>query len=387
MEERLVRGAAPQAAQIESAGGELLATIRAGVATVTLNRPAALNALTFGMLEGLTGWLEAWERDERVRLIVFRGTGDKAFCAGGDIRSLYDRVITGSGGHERFFEIEYALNYRIHTCAKPIVAVMDGIVMGGGMGIAQGASLRIVGDRSRLAMPETRIGIFPDVGGSFFLSRLPGRMGLYLGLAGPTIGAADSVYCELADAYLAPDALATLDAALEEAAASSDPRTALRSVPARLVSKAPGEADLEKLRPAIDEHFGKPGVAAIVASLESEARDRLRPWAAKTLSALARNSPTLLRVSYEQLRRGATLSLADCFRMELNLIHGCFEQGDFIEGIRALVVDKDNAPRWKPPTLAQVTDDSVEGFFAPRWPPETHPLAALRPRQRIQEKP
>jgi enoyl-CoA hydratase/carnithine racemase len=360
-----------------AAGGELLATIRAGVATVTLNRPAALNALTFAMLEGLAAWMQAWERDERVRLLVFRGAGEKAFCAGGDIRSLYERITTGSGGHERYFEIEYALNYRIHTYGKPIVAVMDGIVMGGGMGIAQGARLRIAGDRTRVAMPETRIGIFPDVGGSYFLSRLPGAIGMYLGLAGPTIGAADSVYCGLADACFAPDALAALESALEEAAASNDPRSALRAMSARLASKAPGEMELERLRPAIDEHFGKPGVAAIVASLEGEARDGLRLWAAKTLAALARNSPTLLRVTWEQLRRGATLSLADCFRMELNLINACFEQGDFIEGIRALVVDKDNAPHWKPPTLAEVSDEAVQRFFAPRWPPELHPLAAL----------
>ena len=377
MEERLERSPAPKVERIEAAGGELLATIRAGVATVTLNRPAALNALTLAMLEGLTAWLDAWERDERVRLIVFRGAGDKAFCAGGDIRWLYDRVITGSGGHERFYRVEYALDHRVHTYGKPIVAVMDGIVMGGGMGIAQGASLRIVGDRARLAMPETRIGSFPDAGGSYFLSRLPGRLGLYLGLAGPTIGAADSVYCGLADAWMPPDALAVLDSALEEAAASSDPRRALGDARARLASKAPGDAELEKLRPAIDEHFGKPGIAAIVASLEGERRDGLRPWAARTLAALARHSPLMLRVSWEQIRRGATLSLADCLRMELNLIHGCFEQSDYTEGIRALMVDKDNAPRWKPPTLAQVSDEAVQQFFAPRWPPEKHPLAAL----------
>jgi enoyl-CoA hydratase/carnithine racemase len=380
MEERLRRERAVLAEEIEAAEGELLATLRAGVATVTLNRPAALNALTFAMIEGLATWLDAWEHDERVRVIVFRGAGEKAFCAGGDIRSLYERITSGSGGHERYFAIEYALDYRIHRYPKPIVAVMDGIVMGGGMGIAQGAALRIVGDRTRLAMPETRIGIFPDVGGSYFLSRLPGAIGLYLGLAGPTIGAGDAVYCGLADAYLAHDSLGQLDGALEVAAGSRDARAALRAIAERTACAAPGEPELPGLRAAIDAHFGKPGVAAIVASLEAEDREQFRPWAAKTLAALARNSPTLLRVSHEQIRRGATLSLADCLRMELNLIHGCFEQGDFIEGIRALVVDKDNAPRWKPPLLAQVTDEAVTRFFAPRWPPESHPLAALEPR-------
>ena len=387
MEERLERGRAPQAEQLQAAGGELLATIRAGVATVTLNRPAALNALTLAMVEGLAAWLDTWEGDERVRLIVFRGAGDKAFCAGGDIRWLYDRVRTGSRGHERFYTVEYALDYRIHTYGKPIVVVMDGIVMGGGMGLAQGASLRIVGDRTRLAMPETRIGSIPDVGASYFLSRLPARLGFYLGLAGSTIGAADSVYCGLADVRMAPDALAGLDAALEEAAASCDPRASLRAASTRLASNASAEAELERLRAPIDAHFGQPGVAAIIASLERESHESLRAWAAKTLAAMARNSPTLLRVSWEQIRRGATLSLADCFHMELNLIYGCFQQSDYIEGIRALMVDKDNAPRWEPPVLDQVSDRRVEGFFAPRWPPETHPLAALGSYPHHQERP
>ena len=379
MEERLKRDRAVAVEEFKGADGELLATIRSGVATVMLNRPAALNALTFAMIEGLAAWLEAWEHDERVHVVVFRGAGEKAFCAGGDIRSLYERITTGAGGHERYFTLEYALDYRIHLYPKPIVAVMDGIVMGGGMGIAQGAALRIVGDRTRLAMPETRIGIFPDVGGSYFLSRLPGAIGMYLGLAGPTIGAGDAVYCGLADAYFAPDSLAHLDDALVAAVASRDARGALPAIAARLAGTGPGEPELARLRPAIDRHFGKAGVAAIIASLEAENHDTLRPWAAKTLAALARNSPTLLRVSHEQIRRGATLSLAECFRMELNLIHACFEQGDFIEGIRALVVDKDNAPHWKPPSLAQVTDEAVTRFFAPRWTPESHPLAALRP--------
>ena len=379
MEKRLGRDRAIAVEEFEAADGELLASIRSGVATVTLNRPAALNALTFAMIEGLASWLEAWERDARVRIVVFRGAGEKAFCAGGDIRSLYERITTGAGGHERYFALEYALDYRIHLYPKPVVAVMDGIVMGGGMGIAQGAALRIVGDRTRLAMPETRIGIFPDVGGSYFLSRLPGAIGLYLGLAGPTIGAGDAVYSGLADAYFAPHSLGHLDEALAAAAATPDARGALPAIATRLAGTPPAEPELARLRPAIDRHFGKSGMGAIVASLEAENTEALRPWAAKTLAALARNSPTLLRVSHEQIRRGATLSLAECFRMELNLIHGCFEQGDFVEGIRALVVDKDNAPRWKPPSLAQVTDEAVTRFFAPRWTPESHPLAALRP--------
>ncbi len=344
MEERLRREAAPRAG--EAPDEELLVEVRGAVATVTLNRPAALNALSIGMLEGLAARLDEWEKDDRVRLVVLRGAGDKAFCAGGDVRALHDSFKAGLRGHHRFFEIEYALDYRIHTYPKTIVALMDGIVMGGGMGISQGAKVRIVGDRTRMAMPETAIGLFPDVGGSYFLSRVPGRLGAYLGLVGPTLRGSDAIYCALADVYAG--------------------------------ALAPPASEIEALRPAIDLHFGADSVEAIIASLTSENRPQYRDWAAKTLEALSKKSPTMLAVTLEQLRRGATLSLAECFRMELNLIHGCFEQGDFIEGIRALIVEKDNRPRWRHDRLSEVGAAEVAAFFTPRWQGAQHPLACLR---------
>lgn len=322
---------------------QLQVEIRNGVATVTLNRPEALNALTLGMLKDLSARLDDWEKDERVRMVVFRGAGEKAFCAGGDVRALYASFKAGQGGQHEFFEVEYALDYRIHTYPKTIVALIDGIVMGGGMGISQGARVRIVGDRTRMAMPETAIGLFPDVGGSYFLARLPGALGPYLGLVGPTLRAADAIYCGLADVNVG-------------AAAASE---------------------IEALRPTIDLHFGRDSVAAIIASLEGEQRTEFRDWAAKTLEALAKKSPTMLAVALEQLRSGAGMSLADCFRMELNMIHACFEQGDFLEGVRALIVDKDNQPRWRPARLADVTPQGIAAFFAPRWPAAQHPLATL----------
>ncbi len=332
--------------RLTAAGGELLAHVRGKVATVTLNRPAALNALSMGMLEGLAAWLDAWAHDERIATIVLRGAGEKAFCAGGDIRALHANFSSGAREHHAFFEVEYALDFRIHTYPKPVAAVMDGIVMGGGMGLAQGAGLRIVGSRTKMAMPETAIGLFPDVGGSYFLSRLPGGLGAYLGLAGPSLDAADALYCGLADLYVG---------------AAPQPASAI-----------------EALRPAIDLHFTRDSVAAIAASLEGEQRPEYRDWAVRTRAALDQRSPTMLAVTLEQLKRGATLPLADCFRMELNLIHACFEQGDFVEGIRALIVEKDMRPRWNPARLADVQASSVEAFFAPRWTPARHPLASLR---------
>jgi enoyl-CoA hydratase/carnithine racemase len=331
--------------RLSAAGGELLAGIRDRVATVTLNRPAALNALTFGMLEGLGEWLESWAHDDRVVKIALRGEGPKAFCAGGDIRALRDNFIAGRDVY-RFFEVEYALDFRIHTYPKPVEAHIDGIVMGGGMGIAQGARRRVVGPRTRMAMPETTIGLFPDVGGSYFLSRAPGKLGRYLGLVGPNLNAADAIYSGLADEY------------------------------AGEAPMAPGE--LAHLRHAIDRHFAHDTVEAIADSLEEEASPEHAEWAQRTRAALDKRSPTMLKVALEQIRRGASMTLADCFRMELNLIHGCFEQGDFIEGIRALIVEKDNAPRWKAATLADVGPEAVEAFFRPRWSAPEHPLANLR---------
>jgi enoyl-CoA hydratase/carnithine racemase len=327
-----MEGARDDAPGAEASTGELLVDVNAGVATVTLNRPAALNALSFGMLEELTALLDRWERDDAVRLIVLRGAGEKAFCAGGDVRALHAEFKAGRDVL-RYFEIEYALDYRIHTCPKTIVALIDGIVMGGGMGLSQGAGVRIVGARTRMAMPETAIGLFPDVGGSYFLARVPGRLGLYLGLVGPTIGAADALYCGLADLFAGPGPM------------------------------PPGE--LERLRPAIDQHFGEPDVAAILASLGRESRPAYRDWARDTRAALARCSPTLLAVTFEQLRRGAWMTLAECFRMELGLVAASFAQGDFLEGIRALLIDKDNRPRWRPDRLEDVTPAMVAAFFAP----------------------
>jgi len=332
--------------QLSAAGGELLADVRNGVATVTLNRPAALNALTLDMVEGLAHWLDAWEGDERVRMVVLRGSGGKAFCAGGDIRALHDSVKARTPYAREFYRNEYALDYQIHTYRKTIVAVLDGIVMGGGMGVSQGARVRIVGERTRMAMPETSIGAFPDVGGSYFLSRLPGRLGVYLGLAGPALNAADALYCGLADLYVGAAA-------------------------------APA-SELESIRPAIDEHFSGASVAGIVDSLRAESRAQYMRWATETREALSKRSPTMLAVTLEQLRRGAAMSLADCFRMELDMIHGSFEQGDYLEGIRALIIDKDKRPHWRPADIAQVVPATVDAFFAPRWAPAQHPLASLR---------
>ena len=356
---------------------EILFEVRNQIGFVTLNRPQVLNTLTYDMVRLLSAQLLAWATDASVRGVVVRGAGDRAFCAGGDVRSIYASYHAEENNHESFFADEYRLDYLIHRYPKPYIALMDGIVMGGGMGIAQGAQLRIVTERTRLAMPETAIGLFPDVGASWFLSRVPGQLGVYLGMTGETLRAPDCLYCGLADLYLAPIELAEFDATL-----TAIDWTAVRSRDLVAIVSGSGKIQLadpplQKLRPAIDEHFALPSVRAIVKSLQQEQRVEYAEWAQRILAALAKRSPRMLGVTLRQINCARSLTLADCFRMELNLIHHVFRRGEFIEGIRALLVDKDNAPQWTPTGVERLSDEMIQAFFAPAWDAPRHPLADL----------
>jgi enoyl-CoA hydratase/carnithine racemase len=355
---------------------EILCDIRNHVACITLNRPAALNALTLGMIVDLGSLLQRCSADADVHAVLLRGAGEKAFCAGGDIRALYQSFKQSGSLHHEFFAAEYPLDYFLHRFPKPYIALLDGITMGGGMGLAQGSRHRIVGERTRMAMPEVGIGLFPDVGGSFFLSRLPGALGTYLALTGAPIRAADAVYTQLADAYMTPASVSALEDALATLAWSDDHEADLRNLVTSLATEPPPSA-LRPLRAAIDAHFSQPTVAAIVASLERETTGGHAEWAQQTAKLMRGRSPTMLAVALQQLQRGKSLGLADCFRMELGMVQQCFEQGDFVEGVRALLIDKDNAPRWNPGHLDDVTDASVDAFFKERWRGSAHPLAAL----------
>jgi enoyl-CoA hydratase/carnithine racemase len=355
---------------------EILCAISNHVAFITLNRPAALNALSFGMIGALHALLRKCAIDEDVHAVLLRGAGEKAFCAGGDIRALYESFKQSGSLHHEFFAAEYPLDYFLHRFPKPYIALMDGITMGGGMGLAQGSRHRIVGERTRMAMPEVGIGLFPDVGGSYFLSRLPGALGTYLALTGAPIRGADSIYCQLADAYLTPASVIALEDALVTLAWTDDHEADVRNLVAALATE-PQPAPLRPLRTAIDAHFSLPTVAAIVASLARETAGEHAEWAQQTAKVMRSRSPTMLAVALRQLERGKSLGLADCFRMELGMVQQCFEQGDFVEGVRALIIDKDNAPRWKPAHLDDVTDASVEAFFQERWHGSAHPLANL----------
>jgi enoyl-CoA hydratase/carnithine racemase len=356
---------------------DVLSDIRNHVAFITLNRPAAMNALSLDMIGQLRRVLGDHAADSQVRAVLLKGAGEKAFCAGGDIRSLYQSFRESDSLHRQFFIAEYPLDYVLYSYPKPYAVLMDGITMGGGLGLAQGSALRIVGDRTRIAMPEVAIGFFPDVGASFFLSRLPGMLGIYLALSGVQIRGTDALYCQLADVYLPASATASLSEELTALNWSDDWAADLRQfIHARAAVGLPAPT-LSVLRPAVDEHFSRPTVPAILDSLAAETRPEYADWAKATAELLHSRSPTMLCVTLRQLQLGKKMSLAACFRMELGMGRHCFEQGDFLEGVRALLIDKDKSPHWSPSRIEDVTDAMVDGFFRSPWTLGKHPLATL----------
>lgn len=359
---------------------QILAEQRGRLGVITLNRAPALNALSLEMVRELTRLLRAWEDDDRIDAVLVHGAARPgkapAFCAGGDIRFFHQAALAGNPALEDFFTEEYALNHLIHGYPKPYIAWMDGICMGGGMGIAQGASHRVVTEHSKLAMPETHIGLFPDVGGGWFLSRCAGRLGEYLALTGQVLKAADAIETGLADIELPSAALPVVVETL-----SSLPWLTMQSISDALRRHAapPAEAPISAHRAAIDRHFAAADLPALEQSLMADDSE----WAKATLAALHQQSPLMMAVTLEQVRRARAMNLADDLRMERDLVRHCFHlrpgtASETVEGIRALAVDKDHAPRWSPATMAEVTPGMVAPFFASPWPAWAHPLAHLR---------
>ncbi|MBK3475804.1 enoyl-CoA hydratase/isomerase family protein [Pseudomonas sp. MF6751] len=352
-----------QASRAEVQQDAVLASVRNHIGHLTLNRPAGLNAITLDMVRQLTAHLQAWADDAEVYAVVLRGAGEKAFCAGGDIRSLYDSFKQGDTLHQDFFVEEYALDLAIHHYRKPVLALMDGFVLGGGMGLVQGADLRVVTERSRLAMPEVAIGYFPDVGGSYFLSRIPGELGTYLGVTGVQIRAADALYCGLADWYIDSAKLVELDQKLDGLHWHDSPLKDLQGALAKLAVQQLPDAPLAALRPAIDHFFGLPDVPSIVEQLQQVTVADSHDWALTTANLMQTRSPLAMAVTLEMLRRGRHLPLEQCFALELHLDRQWFERGDLIEGVRALIIDKDKTPKWNPPTLHALDASHVDSFF------------------------
>jgi enoyl-CoA hydratase/carnithine racemase len=354
---------------------------------IELERPKALNALSTGMIRAMHGALDQWREDPDVLAVVVRSQHPRAFCAGGDIRFLYESAQRGDhAARDVFFTEEYRLNHAIFTYPKPYIALMNGVVMGGGMGISQGAhrtgGLRVVTQSTRMAMPETRIGLFPDVGASWFLARSPGAIGRYLAVTGETIGAADALYAGLADTYLDDAALpALVDTLRSELFERGADVVACveREALAYQVAPSPDASTLADARALIDRHFALPDVARILASLEQE-RERggdAAEWADQTIAVLRERSPLSMAVSLEVVTR-AEGSMADVLRGDLDLTRSSFLAGDTIEGIRARIIDKDNAPRWRFARIEDVNAAEVEKMFESPWPAAEHPLSDLR---------
>jgi enoyl-CoA hydratase/carnithine racemase len=392
-----------------NASGDVLVERVGSAGLITLNRPKALNALSLQMVRDLLSTLRAWRDDPDVLVVAIRGTNKVGrpgtpdslfggFCAGGDIRFFHQAALAGDPALDEFFTEEYTLNHLIQTYPKPYIAFMDGVVMGGGMGLCQGLALgapggkdegagqaspsaralgahvRIVTERTKMAMPETNIGLFPDVGGGYFLSRCPGHVGEYLALTGEVIGADEAIDYGLADVKLEAAALPSLWASLGEQvfACAADVDQWIAS-----------ELTADKKRPVvvtdrIDAYFSLLRVKHIVDGLEASTD----PWALKTAATVRKRSPLMLHVVLEQIRKARTMQLADELRMERDMVHQCFHlrtgtESETVEGIRALAVDKDYKPQWKPARIEDVKPGMADAFFVSPWSAETHPLRDL----------
>ncbi len=334
---------------------EIIARIEGGVGRITLNRPRALHALNTPMCQAMAQVLLTWRADPEVSLVLIDHAGERGFCAGGDIRMLAESGATDSAAARAFFFIEYQLNALLMSYPKPICAIMDGIVMGGGVGIALPCRYRVATSRTVFAMPETGIGLFPDVGGGWHLPRLPGETGMWLALTGARIKAADCLLLGIATDFVTADRVDDLKAAI-----LADPE-AIETHLTEYEDDA-GEPPIAQHQDAVDAAFKAPTVEAILQALREDGS----PWAIAQHDGLLTKSPQTLKVAFRQLRIGRTLrSFDDNMIMEYRIGSRVVSRPDFIEGVRAVIVDKDNAPKWDPPCLEEVPEGLLEEIFAP----------------------
>jgi enoyl-CoA hydratase/carnithine racemase len=357
----------------------------------TLTKPAALNALDLQMIRLLTPQLEKWQQDPKIVMVFLDGSGERAFCAGGDIVSMYKSMqasqsdketsdVTNKLALQEFFTEEYQLDYLIHTFSKPVLVWGNGIIMGGGLGLMSGGSHRIVTETSRIAMPEISIGLYPDVGGSYFLNTMPTGCGLFLGLTGASINATDALYSHLADYYVPHDAKATLFSRLLSANWQKGLlQQILSSICDEFHSLHIGQLPQGNLKEnqdwltnlAVQTDVAK----AVDYILSASAEDN--KWLNKAQKTLSAGSAITAHLVFEQLQRGKAMTLAECFQMELGMSCQCGEFGEFQEGVRALMIDKDNQPNWRFKSVEQVPQATIDYFFESTWSQDTHPLAHL----------
>jgi len=353
----------------------------------TLNAPHVLNSLSLEMCEALAAQLDDWERDAEIAVVILQGAGDKAFCAGGNLRSLYGYMQQGSqdvlhADIGRFFAVEYRLDYTLHHYRKPLLVWGHGIVMGGGLGLMVGASHRVVSHATRLAMPEISIGLFPDVGGSYFLPRTPGHSGLFLALTGAVLGAADACFAGLADVCIDPaDWLKVLDALCEQpwqhgVAARPHNDAVLHQLLKAAACPPPAPGPLQRHQPVIDDLCCRGSLDEICAGIQALTAHP-DPWLARAAQTLAAGAPSSARLAYALQRRARHMTLAEVFRLEYQAALACVRHGDLQEGIRALLVDKDRQPRWHPAPSVQADDAWLDQFVVSFGETAAHPLADL----------
>ena len=332
---------------------------RLGVAV--LDRQAALNALSRGMVRALSAQLAIWRMDPEIAAVLVKAAPGRAFCAGGDIIAATESAKRdGVAAVTPFFHDEYRLNWRVHTFPKPYIALLDGITMGGGVGISVHGSFRVATERTLFAMPETGIGFFPDVGATWFLPRCPGEVGMYLGLTGARLGGADCLAAGLCTHAVPAAALAALETALERCAAEPEAHRAVADCLAAHAGDI-GAPGLPALRGAIDAGFAGGELGEILAALAGTPGDAAAGWCRQ----LGQKSPTSLALTCAQLRRGRALEIEAALRLEYRMVHRVLAGHEFAEGVRALLVDKDRMPRWRPPTPAEVDMAEIDAHFAP----------------------
>jgi len=332
---------------------EILFERRGTVGLITLNRPKALNALTLAMVRAMMPQMKAWAKDDAVKAVVVRSAGDRGFCAGGDIRALYESGRDKTTYASEFWGEEYQLNTLIKEFSKPYVALVQGIVMGGGVGLSVHGTHRVACETTTFAMPESGIGLFPDVGGTYFLPRLPGRAGLYLAMTGARIKAADMRHLGIAT-HVAP--YADFDAITARLADEPDPDAVLAPY-----AGAASDAPIAAQQADIDRLFDGNSVEDILSRLDADGGE----WAAQTAAAIRTKSPTTLKIAFRQMIEGAAASFRDCMKLEFRLTERIQQGHDFYEGVRATIIDKDGAPRWKPAALEDVSDAMIDAYFAP----------------------
>ncbi|WNC70961.1 enoyl-CoA hydratase/isomerase family protein [Thalassotalea psychrophila] len=355
------------------------------IAVATLNAERSLNALSHDMVKQLFPQLSVWQKDSDIAAVFLHGAGEKAFCAGGDIVHLYNNLPETNGDPapaiEEFFTDEYQLDHLIHSFNKPFIVWGNGIVMGGGLGLMAGGSHRVVTESTRIAMPEISIGLYPDVGGSYFLNKMPGNSGLFLGLTGASINASDAKYTHLADHFISNDKKqSVLDELLtikwgDTIALNHEKLNSIMvDFEQRSIASAP-ISNVQHHQALISDLTSSDNLASIVENiLAFETEDK---WLSRAKKSLAHGSALSAMLTYRQLKESANLSLADCFRLELGVSTKCGEFGEFKEGVRALLIEKDNKPAWKYKDVSDVDTNVIDWFFTMPWTPAEHPLAQL----------